>query len=47
MAAIGTKRGQEWEVSEMEEGKGVSVYGIPVIHVSCKGEQQNAGCALF
>ena len=47
MASIGTKRGREWEVSEMEEGKGVSVHGIPVYVSPVKESSKTEGVRYF
>ena len=47
MVAIGTKRGREWEVSEMEEGKGVSVHRIPVYVSPVKESSRTQGVRYF
>ena len=41
MMSIGSKR--EWEVSEMEEGKGVCVHGIPINVSPAKESQRTKG----
>ena len=45
--ASGTKREREWEVSEMEEGKGVSVHGIPIYVSPIKESTKTKGLHYF
>ena len=45
MASIGSKR--EWEVSEMEEGKGVCVHGIPINVSPAKESRRTKGVYYF
>ena len=45
MASIGNKR--DWEVSEIEEGKGVCVHGIPVNVSPAKENRNSKGVFYF
>lgn len=47
IAAIGTKREREWDVSDVEEGKGVSVHGIPVYVSPVKESSRTQGMRYF
>lgn len=47
MASGGQKRERDWEVSEMEEGKGVSVHGIPIYVSPVKESRRTTGVSYF
>ena len=48
MASVpGQKRERDWEVSEMEEGKGVNVHGIPVCVSPVRDSRSTTGVSYF